>query len=64
MHDFITVGAPAPLQDAGAVALGLPDTYYEDLATRYQERRDRMIKMLDDSGFDYIVPQGRLLYDE
>jgi aspartate/methionine/tyrosine aminotransferase len=58
MHDFITVGAPAPLQDAGAVALGLPDTYYEDLATRYQERRDRMIKMLDDSGFDYIVPKG------
>ncbi len=58
MHDFITVGAPAPLQDAGAVALGLPDTYYEDLARRYQERRDRMIKMLDDSGFDYIVPKG------
>ena len=58
MHDFITVGAPAPLQDAGAVALGLPDTYYQDLARRYQERRDRMIKMLDDSGFDYIVPKG------
>ena len=58
MHDFITVGAPAPLQDAGAVALGLPDTYYKDLARRYQERRDRMIKMLDDSGFDYIVPKG------
>jgi aminotransferase len=58
MHDFITVGAPAPLQDAGAVALGLPDSYYEDLASRYQERRDRMIKILDESGFDYIVPQG------
>ncbi len=58
MHDFITVGAPAPLQDAGAVALGLPDSYYEDLASRYQERRDRMIKILDESGFDYIVPKG------
>ena len=58
MHDFITVGAPAPLQDAGAVALRLPDSYYEDLARRYQDRRDRMIRMLDDAGFDYIVPQG------
>ena len=58
MHDFITVGAPAPLQDAGAVALSLPDSYYEGLASRYQERRDRMIKMLDDAGFDYIVPKG------
>jgi aspartate/methionine/tyrosine aminotransferase len=58
MHDFLTVGAPAPLQDAGAVALSLPDSYYEGLASRYQERRDRMIKMLDDAGFDYIVPKG------
>lgn len=58
MHDFITVGAPAPLQDAGAVALRLPDSYYEDLASHYQNRRDKMIRMLDDAGFDYIVPQG------
>src|SRR6266576_2351814 len=50
MHDFITVGAPAPLQDAGAVALRLPDSYYADLATHYQQRRDRLMKMLEDAG--------------
>ncbi len=58
MHDFITVGAPAPLQEAGAVAMRLPDSYYEQLAASYQIRRDRMIKMLDDAGFDFIVPKG------
>src|SRR5438094_7139159 len=44
-HDFITVGAPAPLQEAGAVALRLPDSYYADLAKHYQQRRDRLMKM-------------------
>lgn len=58
MHDFITVGAPAPLQEAGAVAMRLPDSYYLELASAYQDRRDKMIKMLDDAGFDYIVPKG------
>lgn len=58
MHDFITVGAPAPLQEAGAVALRLPDDYYKGLAEGYQKRRDRMIVMLEDAGFDYIVPKG------
>lgn len=58
MHDFITVGAPAPFQEAGAVALRLPDSYYEELAVNYQMRRDRMIQMLDEAGFDYIIPKG------
>src|SRR4029434_9504288 len=46
MHDFLTVGAPAPLQEAGAVALRLPDSYYVDLAKHYQQRRDRLMKVL------------------
>ena len=48
-HDFVTVGAPAPLQEAGATALLLPDSYYVDLAVHYQQRRDRVMKMLEDA---------------
>src|SRR5881396_3433716 len=58
MHDFITVGAPAPLQDAGAVALRLPDSYYTDLANLYQQRRDRLMKMLKDAGLNPMLPKG------
>jgi aminotransferase len=58
MHDFITVGAPAPLQDAGAVALRLPDSYYTELAAHYQRRRDRLMKMLNESGLNPMLPKG------
>jgi aminotransferase len=58
MHDFVTVGAPAPLQDAGAVALRLPDSYYNDLAAHYVKRRDRLMKMLTDAGLDPMLPRG------
>jgi aminotransferase len=58
MHDFVTVGAPAPLQEAGAVALQLPDSYYLDLAKHYQQRRDRLMKMLDDAGLNPMLPKG------
>src|SRR5271155_5648462 len=46
VHDFLTVGAPAPLQEAGAVALSLPDQYYLDLAARYQRLRDVLLEIL------------------
>ena len=58
MHDFVTVGAPAPLQEAGAVALRLPDSYYIDLATHYQQRRDRLMKMLGEAGLNPMLPKG------
>ena len=58
MHDFLTVGAAAPLQDAGAVALRLPDSYYVDLARDYVDRRDRLIGILNNVGFDVIIPRG------
>ena len=58
MHDFVTVGAPAPLQEAGAVALRLPDSYYIDLAKHYQERRGRVMKMLNEAGLNPMLPKG------
>jgi aspartate/methionine/tyrosine aminotransferase len=46
VHDFVTVGAPTPFQEAGAVALRLPDSYYTQLAADYLERRDLMLQIL------------------
>ncbi|MBI3491222.1 MAG: aminotransferase class I/II-fold pyridoxal phosphate-dependent enzyme, partial [Acidobacteria bacterium] len=46
VHDFLTVGAPAPLQEAGAVALSLPDDYYRKLAANYRQRRDVLLDIL------------------
>jgi aspartate/methionine/tyrosine aminotransferase len=58
VHDFLTVGAAAPLQAAGAVALGLPDSYYSALAAGYLERRDVLVDTLGASGFRVFVPDG------
>src|SRR5713101_4848368 len=58
MHDFITVGAPAPLQEAGCIALRLPDSYFADLAAHYQQRRDRLMKMLKDAALNPMLPKG------
>jgi aspartate/methionine/tyrosine aminotransferase len=58
VHDFLTVGAPAPLQEAGAAALGLPRAYYENLATGYKARRDRLIPALAEAGFRCFRPRG------
>ncbi len=58
VHDFLTVGAAAPLQDAGVVAVGLPEVYYRKLAADYTVRRDRLIGILREAGFDVMVPEG------
>jgi aspartate/methionine/tyrosine aminotransferase len=58
VHDFLTVGAAAPLQQAGAVALALPDDYYTALACDYQARRDKLLAMLERAGFHCISPAG------
>ncbi|HQP39047.1 MAG TPA: aminotransferase class I/II-fold pyridoxal phosphate-dependent enzyme, partial [Polyangiaceae bacterium] len=59
VHDFVTVGAPAPLQEAGAAALRLPDAYFEQLSVHYGERRARMIEALRSSGLEPVcVPEG------
>ena len=58
VHDFLTVGAAAPLQAAGAAALGLPDSYYVELATRYQRRRDLLLDILARHRFECYRPAG------
>jgi aspartate/methionine/tyrosine aminotransferase len=58
MHDFITVGAAAPLQEAGVTALRLPESYYEGLRAGYRSRRDRMLALLEENGFRCFKPRG------
>jgi aspartate/methionine/tyrosine aminotransferase len=58
VHDFLTVGAPAPLQEAGAMALGMPASYYTDLAEGYRKRRDRLVPALEEAGFRCFRPRG------
>jgi aminotransferase len=58
VHDFLTVGAPAPLQEAAVAALGLPPGYYSRLAAAYQERRDLLVGALGEAGFAAAPPQG------
>jgi aminotransferase len=58
VHDFLTVGAPAPLQEAGASALSMPRSYYESLAEGYRKRRDRLVPALTSAGFRCFRPRG------
>ncbi len=58
VHDFLTVGAPAPLQRAGAHAVNLSKLFYEELAAEYKHRREIMLSMLEETGFDYFKPKG------
>jgi aminotransferase len=58
MHDYVSIGAAAPLQAAGAVAYRLPRPYYDRLAADYQARRDKFCSALISVGFDLEPPQG------
>jgi aminotransferase len=58
VHDFLTVGAAAPLQAAGAIALGLGEEYYQGLAREYAKRRDHIITSLESAGFRCFRPRG------
>jgi aspartate/methionine/tyrosine aminotransferase len=58
VHDFLTVGAAAPLQQAGVVALNMTDGYYERVAREYGERRDLLLGVLEKAGFRCYRPQG------
>jgi aspartate/methionine/tyrosine aminotransferase len=58
VHDFLTVGAAAPLQEAGALALELPPSYYESLARGYEARRERLLGILGEVGFVVYRPRG------
>ncbi|MDQ6650177.1 MAG: aminotransferase class I/II-fold pyridoxal phosphate-dependent enzyme [Actinomycetota bacterium] len=58
VHDFLTVGAAAPLQQAGAAAMELPASYYEQLAADYLQRRDVLCGVLNKTGFRFRTPDG------
>ena len=58
VHDFLTVGAAAPLQAAGAYALSLPADYYARLQKEYEARRDLLLPVLEQAGFKTFVPDG------
>jgi aminotransferase len=58
VHDFLTVGAAAPLQTAGAYALSLPVEYYDRLQSDYRARRDLLLPVLDNAGFKTFRPDG------
>lgn len=58
VHDFLTVGAATPLQQAGVTALGLPDSYYAELARNYETKRDLLTGILEREGFRCFAPKG------
>ena len=58
VHDFLTVGAAAPLQEAAVTALELPDSYYQDLQKNYEEKRTLFLDYLDQAQLKYTRPQG------
>src|ERR1700726_1794503 len=58
VHDFLTVGAAAPLQQAGAIALKSSQSYYQKLAASYHDKRARLLKILTDAGFTVFKPRG------
>jgi aminotransferase len=58
VHDFLTVGAPAPLQAAAAVGMAFGPEYYNQMGLDYRERRDVIVKGLTEAGFAFSVPEG------
>jgi aspartate/methionine/tyrosine aminotransferase len=58
VHDFLTVGAPTPFQEAATFALHLPDSYYEQLRSRYHHARNLLFQTLHETGFEVIKPKG------
>ncbi|MBI3841155.1 MAG: aminotransferase class I/II-fold pyridoxal phosphate-dependent enzyme [Thaumarchaeota archaeon] len=58
VHDYMTVCAPAPMQEASAFALRLPKSFYSNLAKSYQKKRDFMVEGLGDIGFEFFEPEG------
>ncbi|MCC8191437.1 MAG: pyridoxal phosphate-dependent aminotransferase [Ruminococcus sp.] len=58
VHDFLTVGAAAPLQEAAVTGLQFGEDYYKWLQNKYTRKRDLFLKGLDDIGISHTVPQG------
>lgn len=58
IHDFLTVGAASPLQEAAVTALKFDEQYYQELEKKYEKKRDFFLKGLDEIGLKYTKPQG------
>lgn len=58
VHDFLTVGAPAPLQEAAVVGLNFPQSYYDGLLDLYTRKRSRFLDGLDKIGLKHNIPEG------
>ena len=58
MHDFLTVGAPAPLQTAAAVGFAFDADYYNHFTADYKARRDFLCGVLREAGFEFAMPEG------
>ena len=58
VHDFLTVGAPAPLQEAAVVGLNFPQSYYDGLLALYTAKRQHFLEGLDKIGLKHNIPQG------
>jgi len=58
VHDFLTVGAATPLQQASAMALAMPDSYFAGLSAEYKARKDRLLPLLERAGFKCFAPAG------
>ncbi len=57
VHDFLTICAPTPLQEAAVTALTLPDNYYAEMSQAYHVRRDKMMAVLEEAGFQAVAPE-------
>jgi aspartate/methionine/tyrosine aminotransferase len=58
VHDFLTVGAPSPLQEAAVAGLKMPEHYYKELIDSYTRKRDILLQYLDEANLSYTLPQG------
>jgi len=58
LHDFLTLGAAAPLQEAAVTALDFPESYYDGLVAEYSRRRDIFLEQLKNAGLSFTIPQG------
>ena len=64
VHDFVSVGAAAPLQEAGAAALALPDAYYTEIGRDYASRRGTMLATARGRGLPLLPAEGRVLHPD
>ncbi|MCD6400590.1 MAG: aminotransferase class I/II-fold pyridoxal phosphate-dependent enzyme [Anaerolineales bacterium] len=58
VHDFLTIGAPTPLQEASVTALKFPQHYYTTLSNEYAQRKEIFLSALDEAGLKYVTPHG------